>query len=552
MSIPTLLHITEGTALAESQGMRPSSALALVMLVGCVDADPPNDNVRLEITPSDIAVTIEDGVPVIQDLTVTLINANGTRTDVTARARLTLENPAFGTAHDGVLELTGAGVGETTVSATVGDWSTDAPVHVSMRASRFAPGVSKAMRAVFDAASDRTDCGLSIAYPSREAVIPRGAGAFDVQWNDDGHDMFEVQLATTYRDVRLYTTGDPLASISTDDWLAIAGENDRIELRVRGIVRTDATYACTHSQTIRVSDQPMRGAIYLWGNTTGIVRQDASIPTVEMTGIYVAPTTPTLFLTTERDFPLSCSGCALSKNGARLVVPSYELGYGMIYDFIDHVRMVPSNSDRWTSATFTSDDSRLVVAQDGALHLITDAGTRLATFQGTTEDSDPAISPDGTWLAYVANGSTLAMRRFDTRATSTAAIVAPQINVAVSAPSWSPDGRWLAFTRTTFGMHSLWLVPSDGGRPPVQATAPTSDAIAAQWSPVAQTTDGDSFYYLAYATTGALGLRAAGPAQIVVRAFFPDTATLAPAVRLPFQSPTDAHYLAGWASAMVR
>ena len=49
MSIPTLLHITEAAALADSWGMRPTTTLALLTLVGCVDADPATDDVTLEI-----------------------------------------------------------------------------------------------------------------------------------------------------------------------------------------------------------------------------------------------------------------------------------------------------------------------------------------------------------------------------------------------------------------------------------------------------------------------------------------------------------------------
>lgn len=532
--------------------MRPFCALALLTVVGCIDAEPSTDEVTLEITPSELRVTVENGAPVVQDVTVTLINANGTRTDVTARAKLALENKAFGTAHDGRVELTGESVGPTSIRATLGDWTTSAPVYVSSRTSRFAPGVTKAMRAVFDAAGERTGCGLSIAYPSRDAVIPRGAGAFDVQWTDELHDMFEVQLATTYRDVRVYTTGDLVTAMSAEDWQSITAENDHIELRVRGIVRTDAQKACTYSQPVRVSDEPMRGAIYLWGEGTGIVRQDVSSPTAEMTGIYVAPTTTTLYQTTVRDFPLACEGCALSKNGARLAVPAAELGYGMIYDFVNHARIVPTENGGWDSATFAPDDSRLVISQEGALHLITDRGQHLATFASDASATDPSISPDGAWLAYVADGSALTMRRFDTHATRTAAIVPAQDGVSISAPAWSPDGAYVAYTRHDASGQSLWFVRSDGGLPPVRITPSSYDAITAQWAPTAQTTGGESFYYLAYETTGAIGLRTAGPAQIVVRAFFPATATLSPAIRLPFQSATSAHHLAGWASAMVR
>ncbi len=540
--------------------MRPSSTLFLLAAVGCVDPAPEAEPGTLEISPSSARVTVIDGEPVVQDFTVTLVSADGSRRDVTAEAALALDKQRIGTWHGATLELTGEVVGSTRVTATLDDVTASAPIVVYSRTSRFAPGVSRAMRAVFDAATDDTSCGPQIAYPNAGTVVPRSAGNFDVQWSDSRSNVFEIQLLTTYRDVRFYTRST--AQIAAADWVTITSENDRIDLNVSGVIDTAAQIACTSRQHVRVSDAPLLGALYLWNVELGLARRDVSAQDDATSAIYT-PASTTLFKTQGLDIPMSCVGCALSHNGARMAVPSDELGWGAIYDFVDHTRMFPGAADEgrtWSTATFTPDDSRLVIAQDGRLRVMTDAGaylTTLSTPEGVVS-SDPAIAPDGQWLANIEGAvgdvsSSLVVRRFDgSFGPRTATIVAATEGVAVGFPAWSPDGKWLAYTRvdhagTNDARHSLWVVPSDGSRAPVRISRNTSGLVTAHWNPFAQRSEGEDFFYVSYAIASG-----SAPTQIVVQAFFPATRTTAPAYRLPFQSAVLDQHVAGWAAAMVR
>ncbi|MCD4533622.1 serine hydrolase [Nocardioides sp. cx-169] len=104
--------------------------------------------------------------------------------------------------------------------------------------------------------------------------------------------------------------------------------------------------------------------------------------------------------------------------------------------------------------------------------------------------SQPAISPDGTRVAYV-------VRTLDTEAdrhvdrlwivgtADGAGATGPRGltgGPADGAPRWSPDGSRLAFLRAHDGPAQIWLLPADGGDPE-QVTDLPLGAGAPVWSP---------------------------------------------------------------------
>ncbi|WP_053207449.1 serine hydrolase [Jiangella muralis] len=103
-----------------------------------------------------------------------------------------------------------------------------------------------------------------------------------------------------------------------------------------------------------------------------------------------------------------------------------------------------------------------------------------------TVPAEPALSPDGTRVAYVLTGSDgeadenvsslwLAETGAEPRRLTHGR--------ADASPAWSPDGTRLAFLRAVGGPPQLWLLPMSGGGEPVALTDLPKGAGAPVWSP---------------------------------------------------------------------
>jgi dipeptidyl aminopeptidase/acylaminoacyl peptidase len=104
--------------------------------------------------------------------------------------------------------------------------------------------------------------------------------------------------------------------------------------------------------------------------------------------------------------------------------------------------------------------------------------------------SDPQVSPDGAWIAYVVSTSDTAKDHDDTDVWLASWDGAQQIRVTRSssgehAPRWSPDGRWIAFLSDRDDPHEvaqLWLYDRAGGEPERLTSLPGGVSDLA-WSP---------------------------------------------------------------------
>lgn len=97
-------------------------------------------------------------------------------------------------------------------------------------------------------------------------------------------------------------------------------------------------------------------------------------------------------------------------------------------------------------------------------------------------EGQPALSPDGDQLAFVAHGET----DLDLYVVDSAWKSAPRLLVggpgSVAAPAWSPDGETLAYTDDRGGTPDIWSVVAAGGEPR-QITADASRDTDPDWSP---------------------------------------------------------------------
>ena len=102
--------------------------------------------------------------------------------------------------------------------------------------------------------------------------------------------------------------------------------------------------------------------------------------------------------------------------------------------------------------------------------------------------SNPVISPDGGWVAYTVNSTSLEDDSSETRiwmASTTDDTVLPMTGEGSSAgnPQWSPDGRYLSFTASrNDGESQVWALDRRGGEA-VQLTHVEQGVSDYAWSP---------------------------------------------------------------------
>ncbi len=101
---------------------------------------------------------------------------------------------------------------------------------------------------------------------------------------------------------------------------------------------------------------------------------------------------------------------------------------------------------------------------------------------GDYDDRDPAVSPDGSRVAFSSNrGGGWELYLLDLATGSTRQLT--QTAGFEASPTWSPDGVWIAFERYAGDDLDIWVLRVDGAGDPIQLTdAPSMDS-APTWDP---------------------------------------------------------------------
>lgn len=101
--------------------------------------------------------------------------------------------------------------------------------------------------------------------------------------------------------------------------------------------------------------------------------------------------------------------------------------------------------------------------------------------------SDPQVSPDGRWVAYVVGQTEKAENRLNTDIWLVPLTGGEPRQLTNSPrhdrhPRWSPDGRWMVFESNRDGAFQLYTIPTNGGEAR-RLTAISTEASQPVWSP---------------------------------------------------------------------
>ena len=513
-------------------------ALLLVVVTGCaVDVAPV-----LTVEPQAIDLTVALGKP---PAPVPLHVYNG---GVEITGAMELDGAPLGSIAGGAFASDGVTGGAATVRVTVGGRVLVIPTSVHIVGWRIEAGTPAGAEAALAAAP-------RVAYdgkldPPDGAVIPPNLGALSVAFAADAaDDAHEITISAPYLDLAVLSPSRHV-DLTADEWTAIHKTTASFELEVASVAT--AAPVAAHVAGAHVEVASLDASAVLFG---GVVASEApGLWRYDMAHAAAA----SLF-----DKPDgTCFGChvAVSHDGSRIAAAMLTtdvraLGGAVVDSKSGNVLAWSdaASASPWATASFDP-SGVLVTAWQGALS-VRDASTGDLHATVATEDAvaAPAISPDGTRLAYVSLdagpgsaasqpvGNALRMRPWNA---ATGMVGAPIDLVrdggGVVLPQFSSDGRWIAFGHTQ-------VLPDRLGEVPVRASAIrtdiggvsvdlTSDPLdkGAQWASPIGSSRGEPMVWIAVVSERALG-GDASPQQLWLEAFYPERRVVTPPFHLPGQ-----------------
>lgn len=475
--------------------MRPACLVVLLASAGCTTS--PDTPLRFE--PEALQLTVDLDAPGAP-LPLRILAGD---TDVTAEAQLTLRGAPLGTVDAAGFTSDGRTGGRAEIVATLDGATGTLPVRVVLRSTRLLDAPAQ-LPGWFAAARD--ELGEASLEPGDGAVLPPNLGRLDVHFaaaaTDDAH---ELALLGPELDLRVYAAGPAAArtiELTPAEWDAVTRTSlgQTAELVVRSLASQTPATARRTAARLAITELPFAEEVLFTGKM-------AVEPVPQIWSYRPARAS------TERwaNGPAgSCLGChiAVSRDGRRIAAGGSIqeaggpiVGGGVLLDARTRYYTAPPSAavGDWVSAAFDPGGD-LVTTNKGVMTL-RDGATALprATLTPALPANQPAISPDGRALAYVAGPIDLSTTQPSTRelrihdwdaATATLGasrtLVPAREGAFLKLPDFSPDNRWVVLSRLPAlfrSSGSILVVRADGTAPPIELT-PALDDFARFASPL--------------------------------------------------------------------
>lgn len=565
---------------------------------GTPDAGQNGRLTAIAVTPVDLRIIVENGVPRQQQYSAIGTYEDGTSRDVTNDVVWATFDPAvLFIGADGTASTSSEIAGSTVVKASKGDVSGQTTVVVIQRTLVIGAGAPADADDKFAAAALDGTVGRApaIMYPSDNTVIPPNFNGLEFQFlRGQSNDLYELAIVSGYHEIRQYSSCLPAGSgcaITPDDavWSVIAAKfaGKDTEVTVAGLqVASPTTKGISSPRILRFIAEPLDAGLYYWDATTGynLMRFDFGHVGVPPEVFYTA---------TGGNF---CVGChALSRDGAYAAVGQNSPSPSQL-DLVE----VASLNVLWSGGYGTasgsnyhafSPDNSMLLTTDGYTLEVRDTLTGAVLPFGNVAEGAlfPDWSADGGMIVYTrpqssyCSGSpcsafttgdgSIYVRPFDGTAFGAAELLVPFVGTHNNYyPAFTPDSAWIVFNRVAqadaeWNLDSydnrackLWVIGPGGGNPVELANA-NGGYLGNTWpkvAPVIKPYADGGVTFITFTSRRPIGLRPASDiSQVWMAAFDPARAAagLDPsfaAVHLPWQNTSSGNHIAQWATEIPR